>query len=73
MEYSLETIKDLSVMEEENRKNKVIHTFYLNNHGALSIDKRMCELLELGSKYNLVLVKDEKNERYLLELRNPRD
>jgi hypothetical protein len=73
MESSLEATANLSVVNEESDKTKVIHTFYLNTHGNILIDKRTCEILELGSKYNLVLVKDEEAGRYLLELRNSRD
>lgn len=69
MEYPLEATKDLTAVKEENDGTKVIHTFYLNANGNISIDKRTCEILELGSKHNLVLVQNEKTGRYLLELR----
>ncbi|WP_415790140.1 hypothetical protein [Deinococcus saxicola] len=70
MESLIESAASLTAVKEESDKIKVAHTFYLNAHGNISISKRMCDILELGSKYNLVLVQDEETGKYLLELRN---
>lgn len=63
----------LDAVETANDRAEIIHTFYLSANGNIFIDKHTCELLELGAKYNLVLVRDNQTERYTLEIRNPSD
>lgn len=70
---SLETDTNLDTVEMTNDRAEVIHTFYLSVNGNIFIDKHTCNLLKLGEKYNLVLVKDNKTESYTLEIRDPLD
>lgn len=71
MEHSSsEAIINLDTTKTSDSRTEVIHTFYLNANGNIFIDKHTCDLLDLGEKYNLALVKDCETGRYMLEIRN---
>lgn len=70
---SSEAIIDLDATKTADSRTEAIHTFYLNANGNIFIDKHTCDLLDLGERYNLVLVKERETGRYMLEIRSPYD
>lgn len=70
MKSPVEELVDSSLIINAASKIEDIHTFYLNVNGNILIDKRTCELLELHKSCNLVLVKNQENGKYSLEIRN---